>query len=145
MTKEAMLREIEQNMFLEHKTIHGNLYGTSYAGVREVVNQDKVCILDIDIQGVQDLMSRKVEATWIWLEPPSVEELSRRLHKRNSESEEAIQLRLKNSLQEMAIAHTLPFTFTIHYDSVRSAYSQLCTCIHDLLEWTVRFNKQFII
>ena len=133
MTRDAMVKEIEQNMFLEHKIIHGNLYGTSYAGVREVINQNKVCILDIDIQGVQDLMNRKVEATWIWLEPPSVEELSRRLHKRNSESEDIIQLRLKNSLQEMALAHTLPFTFTIHYDSVPSAYSQLCTCIHGLL------------
>ena len=124
---------IKQNQFLEYEMVHGHYYGTSIQSVMDVISQNKVCLLDIDVQGVRDLMKKQVEARWIWLQPPSVAELSRRLHKRNTESEDVIQTRLNNSLREMEIAKSLPFTHIIHYTDIPSAYSQLCDGIRDLL------------
>ena len=103
-----MQEDIRQNKFLEYELVHGNYYGTSIKSVLDVISQDKVCILDIDVQGVRDLMKKQVDARWIWFQPPSVEELSRRLHKRNTDSEETIQIRLRNSVREMEMAQTLP-------------------------------------
>ena len=121
-----MREAIQQNQFLEFECVHGHLYGTSIRSVIDVIERNRVCILDIDVQGVQDLMKRGCCASWIWLEPPSLLVLSQRLHKRGSEDEETIQMRLKNSQKEMEAAHRLPFSLIIHYDSVESAYTQLC-------------------
>ena len=128
-----MMDNINQNLFLEYEIVHGNYYGTSIKSVMDVISQNKVCLLDIDIQGVRDLMRKQIEARWIWLQPPSIAELSRRLHKRNTEREDVIQTRLSNSLREMDIAKSLPFTHIIQYTDVPSAYQQLCDCIRDLL------------
>ena len=128
-----MLEYIKQNQFLEYEMVHGHYYGTSIKSVMDVILQNKVCLLDIDVQGVRDLMKKQVEARWIWLQLPSIAELSRRLHKRNTESEDVIQTRLKNSLHEIDLAKSLPFTHIIQYTDVASAYNQLCGDIHDLL------------
>ena len=128
-----MQEDILQNKFLEYELVHGNYYGTSIKSVLDVISQDKICILDIDVQGVRDLMKKQVDARWIWFQPPSVEELSRRLHKRNTDSEETIQIRLSNSVREMKMAQTLPFTHVIQYTDIPSAYEQLRNSIRDLL------------
>ena len=127
------MENIQQNLFLEYEMVHGNYYGTSIKSVMDVISQNKICLLDIDVQGVRDLMKKQVEARWIWLQPPSIDELSRRLHKRNTENEEVIQMRLNNSLREMEIAKSLPFTHIIQYTDIPSAYNQLCDSIRDLL------------
>lgn len=121
-----MRQAIDRKQFLEFECVHGYLYGTSIRSVFDVIERNRVCVLDIDVQGVRDLMENGYQASWIWLEPPSLEVLSQRLHKRGSEDEKVIQMRLENSQKEMTLAHHLPFSFVIYYDSVESAYSQLC-------------------
>ena len=54
--KEDMEKEIAEGKFIEHANVHGNIYGTSFASVMKVVDNNKICILDIDVQGVQQLM-----------------------------------------------------------------------------------------
>ena len=121
-----MRKAIDRKQFLEFECVHGHLYGTSIRSVIDVIERNRVCVLDIDVQGVQDLMKGGYCASWIWLEPPSLEVLSQRLHKRGSEDENTIQMRLQNSQKEMDLAHHLPFSLIVHYDSVESAYKQLC-------------------
>ena len=48
-----MEKEIAEGKFIEHANVHGNIYGTSFESVMRVVNNHKICILDIDVQGVQ--------------------------------------------------------------------------------------------
>ena len=120
-----MAEQIKSGLFLEYANVHGNLYGTSISSVEEVIRQNRRCLLDIDVQGVSKVMQRVLDATYILITPPSVEELSRRLHLRNTDSEDSIQLRLRNSEQELLAAQKLAFTHTILNDDVERAYHEL--------------------
>lgn len=120
-----MERRIKNHEFIEYAFVHGNYYGTSFKSVERVIEQKRMCLLDIDIQGVKNVMKKVPNATTIFITPPSIEELSKRLHKRQTDSEEAIQLRLKNSVYELEVAKSLPFTYTIVNDDLERAYQEL--------------------
>ena len=70
------------------------MYGTSKKSVRDVGEQNKICILDVDEQGVQALKSTELNPLYIFIKPPSIEELERRLRGRGTEKEDAIQKRM---------------------------------------------------
>ena len=88
--------------FLETAHVHGNIYGTSFAAVNTVKQQGKICILDIDVQGVESVKkSGKLNAAYFFLAPPSLEALEARLRGRGTETEEKVQLRLQNAIKEL--------------------------------------------
>ena len=68
-----MQNQIEQHEFLEFATVHGNLYGTSYRSVQRVIEGNRSCILDVDIQGVQNDIMKPVKPTNNLTGPPSIE------------------------------------------------------------------------
>ncbi|CAH0489614.1 unnamed protein product [Peronospora farinosa] len=100
--KEKIRKEIEADLFLEHAQVHGNVYGTSKRAVQDVQEKGKICILDIDIQGVEQVKKAGIRAKYLFIAPPSLEELEKRLRGRATETEDKIQLRLKNGAGEMA-------------------------------------------
>lgn len=102
--KEEMKRLIKQGAFLEYAHVHTNIYGTSRAAVEAVVEQNKICILDIDVQGARSMRKLKdmFKARYIFISPPSVDELEKRLRGRKTETEEKIKVRLKNAIAELA-------------------------------------------
>lgn len=103
-TIEDMEKRIGAGEFIEYAKVHGNYYGTSRQGVKDVIANGQICVLDIDVQGARQLRMDKTknfECTTFFIDPPSTEELSKRLHGRGTDPEETIQLRLKNSLQEI--------------------------------------------
>ncbi|CAI5724067.1 unnamed protein product [Hyaloperonospora brassicae] len=104
MEKSRMLEEIAAGRFLEHAEVHGNLYGTSRRAVQEVQDQGKICILDIDIQGVKQVKQAGLRAKYLFVAPPSMDELEDRLRGRATETEDKIQLRLKNAAGEIAFS-----------------------------------------
>ena len=126
-----MEKMIKNGEFLEYAKVHGNYYGTSIESVKNVIRQNKTCILDIDIQGVQQVMKQATfeQAKYILIKPPSINDLSRRLHSRNTDSEESILLRLQNSIMELEIAQSLPFTHVITNDTIENAYKELLFCL----------------
>ena len=124
-TPEIIQKEIHKGNFIEHAVVHGNIYGTSFSSVEDVIHKNRICILDIDVQGVQNILKKVADATTILILPPSIEELSRRLHKRNTENEETIQLRLKNSIAEMEKASHIPFTKVIVNKDINDSYQEL--------------------
>ncbi|XP_078430003.1 guanylate kinase 1 isoform X1 [Wolffia australiana] len=99
--KITMEKEIGDGKFLEHASVHGNLYGTSIRAVEAVMDEGKRCILDIDVQGAKSVRASSVDAEFIFICPPSFEELERRLRARGTETEEQIQKRLRNALAEL--------------------------------------------
>jgi len=101
-----MATMIDANEFLESADVHGNYYGTSKAAVNSVTKQNKICILDIDIQGVQQVRAANLEPSpiFIFINPPSLEELESRLRGRGTETEEKIQKRLATARTEMGYA-----------------------------------------
>ena len=95
--------EIAEGKFLEYAEVHGNYYGTSLQAVETVQRQGKLCILDIDVQGVQSIKSQgKLEdAICVFVAPPSVDNLEQRLRGRGTETEETLARRLGNARKEM--------------------------------------------
>mmetsp|Transcript_13521 Transcript_13521/g.49189 ORF Transcript_13521/g.49189 Transcript_13521/m.49189 type:complete len:298 (-) Transcript_13521:65-958(-) len=104
-TKEQILKEIDEGKFLEYAHVHGNVYGTSFAAVESVSKAGKCCILDIDVQGAQKVKAKFGKgAYYVFIKPPSMDELERRLRDRGTETEESIKTRLDNCVGEIEMA-----------------------------------------
>ncbi|XP_043692241.1 guanylate kinase 2-like [Telopea speciosissima] len=99
--RSVMERAIKDGKFLESASVHGNLYGTSIEAVEVVADAGKRCILDIDVQGARSVKASSLEAIFIFVCPPSYEELEKRLRARGTETEEQIQKRLRNAKMEL--------------------------------------------
>ncbi|CUU35790.1 guanylate kinase [Armatimonadetes bacterium DC] len=100
-TEEEFQQMIAQGAFLEYANVHGNWYGTPLHKMEELRNAGRDVVLRIDVQGAMQVREKFPEAVLIFVAPPSLEELERRLRKRGRDSEEAIQLRLENARREM--------------------------------------------
>lgn len=96
-------KKIEAGEFLEYAKVFGNYYGTRKEEVERLQNQGKHVVLVIDTQGAVQIRD-KIPAVFIFISPPSFEELRNRLIKRKTESEEKIQERLLWAKQEIALA-----------------------------------------
>ena len=99
-SREEFERMIAADELLEHAEYVGNYYGTSLKVIREQLDRGVDVLLDIEVQGAAKVKERCPEAVLIFLIPPSIEELSRRLHRRNTDEEEVIQRRLEKARQE---------------------------------------------
>lgn len=95
----------EQGAFLEWAEVHGNLYGTSRAGIEAQQAAGLDVFLDIDVQGAGQLMGMGLaETVFLFIAPPSWAELEKRLSGRGTEAAETVRLRLANARKEMAAA-----------------------------------------
>lgn len=93
----------DNNDFLEFAEVHGNCYGTSLQAVIEQLESGIDVILDIDVQGAKQIKDNQdINPVTIFIVPPSMAELKKRLTGRATDSEETIQLRLENATREMA-------------------------------------------
>lgn len=87
--------------YIEHANVHSNLYGTRQDAVEEVHAAGKVCILDLDTKGVQQIKSTNFPTKLLFLAPPSIQALESRLQNRGSESENQVRLRVSNAKDEV--------------------------------------------
>ncbi|XP_017043625.1 guanylate kinase [Drosophila ficusphila] len=92
---------IAADEFIETAEFTGNLYGTSKAAVREIQAQGRVCILDIEQKGVEQIRRTDLNPILIFNNPPTIEELERRLRLRGSETEETLKKRLNAAQVEI--------------------------------------------
>jgi guanylate kinase len=97
---------LESNQFLEHAQVYGNRYGVPKAPVREALEGGQDVILKVDTQGAATIKKLVPQAVFIFVVPPSMEELSQRLKGRRTESDFDCDLRLKTAAEEM---EQLPF------------------------------------
>ena len=93
---------ISAGLFIEHAKVHNSMYGTSFDAVETVRAQGKICILDIDPQGVRSIKASSMHCKYIFIAPPSAAALEQRLRGRATETDESIRLRLANSVDEIA-------------------------------------------
>jgi guanylate kinase len=82
------------------------MYGTSKKAVRDVAEQNKICILDVDEQGVKALKETEFMPIYVFIKPPSIEELEKRLRGRGTESEESFQKRMATAKSAIQYADT---------------------------------------
>ena len=103
-TQEDFKKAIEDDEFIEYANVHGNYYGTPKSEVRSRLEQGMNVLLDIDVQGAMNVKKSMPEGVFIFISPPSMEELRRRLVGRGKDSIEDIEHRLRNAKGEMDFA-----------------------------------------
>ncbi|GAM41205.1 guanylate kinase [Talaromyces pinophilus] len=100
-TKEDFLKLVSENGFIEHAQFGGNFYGTSVQAVRNIASKQRICILDIEMEGVKQVKRTDLNARFLFLAPPSLEELERRLRGRGTETEDSLNKRLAQARNEL--------------------------------------------
>ncbi|KAM7263316.1 hypothetical protein ACFE04_000999 [Oxalis oulophora] len=124
--RSVMEKEIKDGKFLEFANVHGNLYGTSMEAVEVVADSGKRCILDIDVQGARSVKASTLEAIFIFVSPPSMQELEGRLRSRGTETEEQIQKRLRNAKAEIEQGTSSGiFDHMLYNDNLEECYEDL--------------------
>lgn len=100
-SKKRFVQAIKNDELLEHARFVGNDYGTPRAYVEQMREQGKNVILEIEINGAKQIMEKCPDALSIYIVPPSIEELERRLRERSSEDEETIMKRIAKAKREL--------------------------------------------
>lgn len=117
----------EQGELLESALVFDNYYGTGRRQVEEHLRQNRHVILEIDWQGARQVRAAKPDCTTIFILPPSVRELERRLRKRRTDSDAVIDRRLRDALSDMS--HWREFDYVIINDDLDRAASELAAVI----------------
>ncbi len=113
----------DAGFFAEHAKVHGNCYGTPLKPSEAMLQAGQDLIFDVDVQGAAQLRLTIPSAVYIFILPPSIDELRRRLQQRGSDSQEHITQRISNAMYEIQEAHK--FDCIIVNDNLDVAYDQL--------------------
>ena len=100
--KEKFIEMTDRSEFLEWAQIHDNYYGTARKNIEDTLQKGKDLVLELDVQGVESLRDLKYQGVYIFILPPSMEELEKRLTGRGTESDTQIKQRLEVGKQEIA-------------------------------------------
>ena len=119
---------VEQGEFLEHAFVHTNYYGTPKKFVFEQIERGEIVLLEIDVQGALQIKKNYKEAVFIFLLPPTMDELRDRIVKRGTETEEDINTRFENAFKELDFVGE--YDFFVVNDKVESAVADIEAIIH---------------
>ena len=123
-TREEFERDIENGEMLEYAEFGGNYYGTPKSAVEKKLAQGKDVVLDIEINGARSVSRLMPEAVLVYILPPDMAELRRRLEGRHTETEEMIKLRLETAYRELREAPEL-YDFFVVNDVVEAAAAKI--------------------
>lgn len=113
-------KDIEEDLFLEYAFVHGNYYGTSIKPVKEALNAGKLVLFDIDVQGNAVVTNRLGDITTsVFITPPTLSELKKRLESRKTDSHEVIERRVDMAKRE--IQRISEYDFLIVNDNLQEA------------------------
>lgn len=121
---------IADNAFIEHANVYGNYYGTSLKAVESLTQQGYNVILEIDVQGAEQIRRLLPDSTSIFILPPSMTELTERLQNRGTDSEDVIAYRLEKSREE--IAQSILFDYVIINQELTQAEQDLLAIIRSV-------------
>src|SRR5690606_29167702 len=118
---------IESDGFLEYAEVHGNMYGTSKTQTERFTSEGRDVILEIDVQGAMSVLAKAPDAVSIFILPPSFEIMRARLTSRNTEDASDLELRLKNSREEVRFFER--FKYLVVNDEVHTAARAIASII----------------
>lgn len=127
LTKEQFKNKIDEQDFLEYAEVYGNYYGTPKSKVIEKLDEGKDVILEIDIQGALKVKEAYPEGVFIFILPPSMEELKNRIIKRGSETQESLMTRFKSAYKE--INYVSRYNYAVVNDEVNIAVKKIKSII----------------
>lgn len=120
-------RMVEEDELIEYAFVHTNYYGTPKKFVMDEIKKGEIVLIEIDVQGALQIKNKYKEAVFIFLLPPSMKELRKRLVNRNTETEEEINIRYKNAFKE------LDFVGKYDYFVVNNEVSQAVNDIENII------------
>ncbi len=127
LTKERFEELISEGGFLEYANVYGNYYGTPLVKIQERLAEGNDILLEIDTQGALEVMKKCPDGLFIFLLPPSLGELERRIRGRGSETEESLKKRLGNAKAEIAIGEK--YKYVVVNDTVKKAVARIKSII----------------
>ncbi|MCJ8275514.1 MAG: guanylate kinase, partial [Bdellovibrionales bacterium] len=122
---------IEEDFFVEWAQVHDCLYGVSRQSLIETWEDGEVAIMDIDVQGVEKIKSEYPDAVSLFILPPSIDELRRRILSRDKEPPANLELRLENAKKEMAQADR--YDYQLVNDDFEPSYAEFKKILEELL------------
>ena len=125
--KSTFMRMLKGGEFLESAEVHGNHYGTSEAWIREQRAAGRDILLEIDWQGAQQVRRVVADTIGIFILPPSIAELERRMRRRGQDSEEVVRRRLAVAADEMS--HAVEFEYVIINNDFEEARRDLIAVV----------------
>lgn len=125
-SEETFRRMLEEGDFLEHAQVYGNWYGVPRSQVRNAMSAGHDVLVKIDVQGAATIKRLAPQAVMIFVVPPSIPELERRLKWRLTESVESLRRRIEESRSEME--HISAFDYVVTNDALDDAVHQM-NCI----------------
>jgi len=128
--KEDFQKRVKANKYIEYAIVHGNYYGTSIESVTNQVKKDEIVILEIDIQGAEIIKKKIPFSRSIFILPPTLKILEKRLRERATDEESVILERLKNAKTEVTKAPL--YDYILVNDDFDNAQSQLTIYINDI-------------
>lgn len=121
--RDDFLKRIDKEDFLEYAEVYGNFYGTPKSEVLKMLEEGKDVILEIDIQGALKIKSSYPKGIFIFIMPPSMEELRNRITNRGSETPESLKTRMECAYDEISFASK--YDYAVVNDKVEDAVKKI--------------------
>eukprot|EP00922_Rhytidocystis_sp_ex-Travisia-forbesii_P051863 GHVS01076994.1.p1 GENE.GHVS01076994.1~~GHVS01076994.1.p1 ORF type:complete len:269 (+),score=9.84 GHVS01076994.1:173-979(+) len=125
--KKDIMDLVAKGQFVEYAEVHGNVYGTSFQEVSRVSSEGKICLVEVDVQGVSQIKSSPLGGTarFVFIRPPSLGTLNLRLRARGTDDDDTIGRRIKAAQREIDEAELIGFDIVIVNNILHEAYSEL--------------------
>ena len=130
--REDFLALADEGGFLEWAEYAGNCYGTPLASVQREMAAGRQVILEIEVQGALQVKEKMPEAHLVFIEPPSLEELERRLRGRGTEADDVVRKRMETALVELS--HKMEYDIRLVNDDLDEAVAQLVAYVNNTAE-----------
>lgn len=126
-TREKFLNMLENDELLEYNEYIGNYYGTPKAPVIAAIEKGEDILIEVDVNGAKEICQKLPEAVTVFIMPPSYQELKRRLSGRGTETQDLIDKRMKEALNE--IARATEFDYIVVNDDLKTAVDDIIEVI----------------
>jgi guanylate kinase len=126
-SRDEFMKMVDQDAFAEWAEVHGNLYGTALSSLKEARTNGIDMLLDIDCQGAMKLKEQFEGGCYVFILPPSMEELRRRLDNRSSDAPDVIEKRIVRAAEEIKEARW--YDYIIINDSLEKALDELAAIV----------------
>ena len=130
-TREKFDHLVSEGFFVEWAKVHSNMYGTPYYQLHEAWAKNEVIIMDVDVQGAATFKAKFPDAIGIFILPPSLEELRRRIIGRDKVVPEDMEIRMVNAVREMD--HAGDFDYRVVNDNFEKSFAEFKKIVEELL------------
>jgi guanylate kinase len=134
---------MDAGQFIEYREkLHGAMYGTTHAELKRIESQGKIPVIEVDVQGAIELNSKALEGNFLFIYPPSFEELRKRIGNRK-ETETEFKIRVADAIKQIELANnSVLFTNRLVNDSLDLAIDQFFTLIEALYFQEIKAKAQ---